>query len=78
MSGKVMPINWAAIYNRLFDLIDRKGESYFSGGRFIAKVRKVDTYFPTYNQYMTEWKTSRKSTSRKDYFYDILCNSTSQ
>lgn len=38
-----MALNWVAIYNRLFDLINREGESYFSGGRFIAKVR--DTAF---------------------------------
>jgi hypothetical protein len=67
-----MPINWAIIYNRLFDLIDRTGEAYFSGGRFIEKVREVDPYFPTYSQHIAERQTSHKSTSRKDYFYDIL------
>jgi hypothetical protein len=67
-----MTIHWAPIYNRLFELIDRKGESYFSGGRFIGKVREVDPYFPSYKQYMDERRATAKSTSRRDYFYDIL------
>jgi hypothetical protein len=67
-----MPINWIPIYNRLFALIDRKGESYFKGSRFITKVRTVDPYFPDYNQYIDERRSAGKSTSRKEYFYDIL------
>lgn len=67
-----MTIHWKSIYNCLFDLIDREGDSYFSGGRFIEKVCTVDPGFPTYSQYIEERRTSGKSTSRKDYFYDIL------
>jgi hypothetical protein len=67
-----MTINWAPIYNRLFEIIDRKGESYFSGGRFIGKVREVAPYFPSYKEYMDERRATAKSTSRRDYFYDIL------
>lgn len=67
-----MAINWVRIYNRLFNLIDRHGESYFSAGRFIQKVREVDPYFPNYKQYMDERRAKRISTSRKDYFYEIL------
>jgi hypothetical protein len=65
-------LNWVPIYNRLFSLIDRQGESYYSGGRFIGKVHEVDPYFPHYGQYMETRRESGKSTSRNDYFYDIL------
>ena len=67
-----MTLNWVPIYNRLFELINREGETYFSGGRFIAKVREIDPYFPNYNQYMEQRRAGGRSTSRKDYFYDIL------
>lgn len=67
-----MTLNWVPIYNRLFALINREGESYYSGGRFISKVQEVDPYFPNYSQHMEARRASGKSTSRKDYFYDIL------
>jgi len=67
-----MPINWARVFNRLFYLINRPGESYFSGPRFISKVREVDPYFPNYDQYLDQRRSNGKSTSRKDYFYEII------
>lgn len=67
-----MSVNWARIYNRLFEIINTEGESYFSGSKFIAAIREVDPYFPDYNQYISERRSSGKSTSRKDYFYDII------
>lgn len=67
-----MSINWTRIYNRLFEIVNTTGECYFSGGRFIATVREVDPYFPDYSQYISERRASGKSTSRKDYFYDII------
>lgn len=67
-----MNVNWARVYNRLFEIIDSEGNANFSGGRFISKVREVDPYFPNYSQYMSDRRATGKSTSRKDYFYDIL------
>lgn len=67
-----MPVNWVRVYNRLFELINANGDTYFSGPRFIGKVREVDQYFPDYGQYPTQRRASCKSTSRKEYFYDIL------
>src|SRR5438132_6137646 len=70
-----MVVNWARVYNRLWEIInpaDQTHSVYFSGGRFISAVREVDPYFPNYAQYMDQRKTTGKSTSRKDYFYDIL------
>jgi hypothetical protein len=67
-----MTANWVPLFNRLFSLINREGDSYYSGGRFISKVHEVDPYFPNYSQYMETRRASGKNTSRKDYFYDIL------
>jgi hypothetical protein len=67
-----MDINWARIFNRLFEIINSDDNAYFSGGRFISKVREVDPYFPDYSRYIEERRASGKSTSRKDYYYDIL------
>jgi hypothetical protein len=67
-----MTANWVRIYNRLLEILNTDGATYFSGGRFISKVREVDPYFPDYNQFISNRKGSGKSTSRKDYFYDIF------
>jgi hypothetical protein len=68
-----MEINWVRIFNQLFELINQEGPGYFSGGRYISKVREViDPYFPDYQQYINSRKQSGRSTSRKDYYYDIL------
>ena len=63
------------VYNRLFEIInpnDRSADRYFSGPRFISKVREVEPYFPNYGQYLSERRRNGESTSRRDYFYDIL------
>lgn len=65
-------MNWVKIFNRLFEIINTDGETYFSGSRFINKVREIDPYFANYKQYIDQRNSEGKSTSRKDYFYDIL------
>ena len=66
-------VNWGAIWNRLFYLIDQTGEaSYFSGGRFLSKVREIEPFYPGYNEVIEERNRLKKSTSRKDYFRDIF------
>ena len=65
-------MNWVRVFNRLFQIIDKQGDTYFSGSRFISKVREIDPYFQNYSQYNEHRNQQRKSTSRKDYFYDIL------
>lgn len=67
-----MDVNWVRVYNRLFEVINSEGEAYFSGSRFISKVREMDPYFPDYSQYMAKRRVGGKSSSRKDYFYDIF------
>ena len=65
-------VNWVRIYNRIFKLIDTQGSTYYSGPAFIAKIHEVDPHFPNYSQYIDQRRKCRKSTSRRDYFYDIL------
>lgn len=66
-------MNWAVIFNRLFELIDQDGTAnYFSGPRFMRKVREIYPYFPTYQQFIDQRRTEVKSTTRRDYYYDIL------
>jgi hypothetical protein len=63
---------WPRIFNRVFELINTAGPGYYSGGRFIGAVREVDPYFPDYSRYIETRRAANKSTSRKDYYYDIL------
>ena len=66
-------MNWAIIFNRLFELIDQDDTpNYFSGPRFMRKVKEVDPYFPTYQQFIEQRRSEQKSTTRRDYYYDIL------
>ncbi len=66
-------MNWVKIYNLLLPLINVNGEeSYFSGVRFINIVREFDASHPDYKQYIENRNSEGLSTSRKDYFYDIL------
>jgi hypothetical protein len=66
-------MNWAVIFNRLLELIDQDGTpNYFSGPRFMRKVREIDPYFPTYQQFIEQRRTEGKSTTRRDYYYDIM------
>jgi hypothetical protein len=67
-----MPINWVAAYNRLFEIIDAQGDTYFSGPRFIGKVREIDPYYPSYRQFIDARNREGRSTSRREYFHDIL------
>lgn len=66
-------MNWVVVFNRLFELIDVDGTpDYFSGPRFLRKVREVDPYYPTYQQFIDQRRAQGASTSRRDFFFDIL------
>ena len=67
-----MEINWTGVYNRLWRLIDAKGNCYFSGPRFLNIIREVNLDLPSYNQLIDERRVAGKSTTRRDYFYDVL------
>ena len=65
-------MNWRAIYNRLWVIINAQGPGYFSGPRFLDRVREFDLDTPTYAEFRAQRDEEGKSTSRKDYFYDVL------
>ena len=64
-------INWLSAFNRLFEMINSE-ESYHSGPEFLKTIMDVDYSIPNYTQLIKERKKLNKSTSRKDYFYDLL------
>lgn len=70
--NRAMKANWVSVYNRLFEIIDQHGETYFSGPRFLSKVKEIDPYFPDYSQYIPSRNRSGLSTTRKVYFSEIL------
>lgn len=63
--------NWVREYNKLFETLNSQG-SYFSGSKFISVIREFDPYHLDYNQYINYRKQEGLSTSRKNFFYDIL------
>ena len=65
--------HWVRVFNLLFPILDRSGgPTYYSGPRFIGKIREVDPRLPNYEQMMEERRRMHRSTTRKDYFYEIL------
>jgi hypothetical protein len=69
---RAMAINWDRVYSRLWRLIDASGDCYFSGPRFLDKVREVDLDLPGYGRFIESRRLAGKSTSRQNYFYDVL------
>ena len=65
-------INWTAIFNRLMSLMDQQGPSYFGGPRFIKAIQEIDPYLDDYGLYMEQRNLTGRSTTRRDYFKDIL------
>jgi len=67
-----MAVDWNAIYNLLFKIIDQPGDAHYSGPRFIRHVQEIDPAFPDYNDYLRVRNDRNESTTRKHYFNDIL------
>jgi len=67
-----MPINWVAIFNRLFEVINTQGDTYYSGVRFLNVIREVNGNVPTYQAYIDQRRGQNKSTSRRDYYFDLI------
>jgi len=64
-------VNWTAIWNRVFRLIDT-GDSYYSGSDFIKAVQEIDPYFPNYTAYIKHRQQAQQSTTRSYYYRDIF------
>ena len=65
-------LNWTAIFNRLMEILDQQGETYFSGPRFIRKIQEVDPYRSNYTEYLEERRKAGKSSTRRCYYKDLL------
>jgi hypothetical protein len=70
---EAVSVNWIGVFNRLFKIIDRKGtECYYSGPRFIRQVQEIEPDFPNYSEFIEGRARGDLSTTRRDYFKDIL------
>jgi hypothetical protein len=65
-------IKWTAVYNKLQKLLDLPGECYFSGSRFIHAVQVFEPNLSSYRDYIEERNKVGRSTTRRDFFKDIL------
>lgn len=65
-----MDINWIRAYNRLWKIIN--GEVYMSGSEFLSVAREADDSIPSYNAFIEERRAKEQSTSRKDFFWDVI------
>lgn len=65
-------MNWIAIFNRLFEILNTQGETYYSGPRFLDTVRAVNYGVPNYQAYIDQRREQGKYTSRRDYYFDLL------
>ena len=60
-------IEWTAAYKRLYKFLD-----CYTGSQFIKKVQQIDPDLPDYMDYIEKRRHENKSTTKKDYFKDIL------
>ncbi|MEN8634396.1 hypothetical protein ABFV74_01510 [Pseudoalteromonas distincta] len=66
-------MNWIAAFNRLFLLLDKSNTpAYHSGNSFIKVIQQYDREQPSYSLYIKERNNRGLSTSRKDFYWDIL------
>jgi hypothetical protein len=65
-------INWVVVFNRMFELINQGGEAYFGGSRFLNVVRETSYDVPSYTNYIESRRKQGLSTSRRDYYFDLL------
>lgn len=65
-------MNWIVIFNRLFEILNINGDTYYGGTRFLDTVRKINYSVPAYMPYIEQRRAQDKSTSRRDYYFDLL------
>jgi hypothetical protein len=59
--------DWIAAYRRLYKYLDG-----YTGSQFIKTVQQVDPDLLDYNDFIEKRRQDEKSTTKKDYFKDIL------
>lgn len=65
-------MNWQLFFNKIFELINLDGPTYFGGTRFLNSIRSVNDSVPNYYSYIKIRQEQGKSSSRRDYFFDLL------
>jgi len=65
-------MNWVAIFNRLFEIINTQGDTYYGGTRFLDTIREVNYSVPNYPTYINQRRDQNKSTSRREYYFDLF------
>jgi len=66
-------MQWISAYSRLFSILDKGGTpAYHSGSQFIRVVQQFDPGLPGYSLYIDMRQKSGASTSRRDFYWDIL------
>jgi hypothetical protein len=67
-----MSVNWISAYNKLFKIINSQGDTYYSGSAFLKLAQQVDDGMPNYNQFIQMRNQQGLSTSRKDFYWDVI------
>lgn len=68
-------MEWISAYSRLFNILDKSGTpAYHSGPAFIKVVQQFAPGLPGYSIYIEERNRLKKSTTRRDFYWDILKN----
>ena len=64
-------MNWYVAYNKLFEILNTD-ESYHSGSMFLEVLSQINPDTLSYNQLIEQRRSEGKSTSRKDYYQDLI------
>jgi hypothetical protein len=68
-----MNVDWIAAYNKLFKIINNNtDDNYYSGSSFLQMAQQVDDRIPNYTQFIKARKQQGLSTSRKDFYWDVI------
>lgn len=59
--------DWNAAYNKLYKFLDS-----YTGSKFMEKVKEIDPDLPSYTNYIKQREAAGQSTTKRDYFKDIL------
>lgn len=67
-------VNWIAAYNYLFSSLNdsENKELYVGGSTFCRMVQQVDPGSPSYQQLLPLRQQQGKSSSRKDFYWDLI------
>jgi|GEM_PF-2166218 len=68
-------VNWIAAYNYLFLAFNSENQALYVGGStFCRMLQQVDPGSPSYQQLIALRQQQGKSTSRKDFYWDLIQN----